>query len=65
MSNTRNTTKLNIDNHYLMTEIENKILDMSLEYSIEDNPKLEKEMYKIHNSIQNIKKLIENNKITY
>ena len=63
MSDTKNTTKLNIDNHYIMSDIENKIMD--IEYSVLDNPKLDKELNLIYNSIQNIKELIENNKITY
>lgn len=63
MSDTKNTTKLNIDNHYIMSDIENKIMD--IEYPVLDNPKLDKELNLIYNSIQNIKELIENNKITY
>jgi hypothetical protein len=63
MTNERNTTKLNIDNHYVMSDIENKII--SFEYPILKNEKLEKELNIIYNSIQNIKELIENNKITY
>jgi len=63
MTNTKNTTKLNIDNHYIMSDIENKIMD--IEYPVLDNPKLDKELNSIYNAIQNIKDLIENNKITY
>jgi ribose 5-phosphate isomerase len=63
MTNETNTTKLNIENHYVMTDIENKIMD--IEYPVLENPKLEKELVSIYNSIQNIKELIENNKITY
>ena len=63
MTNTKNTTKLNINNHYVMSDIENKII--SFEYPILKNEKLEKELNIIYNSIQNIKELIENNKITY
>ena len=58
MNNEVNTTKLNIDNHYVMTDIENKIMD--IEYPVLDNPKLDKELNLIYNSIQNIKELIEN-----
>ena len=63
MTNERNTTKLNIENHYVMTDIENKII--SFEYPILKNEKLEKELSRIYNSIQNIKELLENNKVRY
>ena len=63
MTNEVNTTKLNIDNHYVMTDIENKII--SFEYPILKNEKLEKELSIIYNSIQNIKKLLENNQVRY
>ena len=63
MTNEVNATKLNIENHYVMTDIENKIMD--IEYPVLDNPKLDKELNLIYNSIQNIKELIENNKIKY
>lgn len=63
MTNERNTTKLNIENHYVMTDIENKII--SFEYPILKNEKLEKELSIIYNSIQNIKELLENNKVRY
>jgi hypothetical protein len=63
MTNERNTTKLNIENHYVMTDIENKII--SFEYPILKNEKLEKELNIIYNSIQNIKELLENNKVRY
>tara|TARA_X000001316_G_C887485_1_gene10540 strand:- start:9 stop:200 length:192 start_codon:yes stop_codon:yes gene_type:complete len=63
MTNEINTTKLNINNHYVMTDIENKIV--SFEYPILKNEKLEKELSIIYNSIQNIKELLENNKIRY
>ena len=46
-----------------MTDIENKIV--SFEYPILKNEKLEKELSIIYNSIQNIKELLENNKIRY
>jgi len=63
MTNEKNTTKLNIENHYVMTDIENKILD--IEYPVLENQKLEKELNIIYNSIQNIKELLENNKVRY
>jgi hypothetical protein len=63
MTNEINKTKLNIDNHYVMTDIENKII--SFEYPILKNEKLEKELSIIYNSIQNIKKLLENNQVRY
>ena len=63
MTNERNTTKLNIDNHYVMSDIENKII--SFEYPILKNEKLEKELNIIYNSIQNIKELLENNQVRY
>ena len=63
MTNTKNTTKLNIDNHYVMSDIENKII--SFEYPILKNEKLEKELNIIYNSIQNIKELLENNQVRY
>lgn len=63
MTNEKNTTKLNIENHYVMTDIENKII--SFEYPILKNEKLEKELNIIYNSIQNIKELLENNKVRY
>jgi ribose 5-phosphate isomerase len=58
-----NPTKLNIENHYVMTEIENKIMDF--DYPILENEKLEKELVSIYNAIQNIKDLLENNQVTY
>lgn len=63
MSNKINTTKLNIENHYVMTDIENKI--MEIDYPLLKNEKLEKEILSIYNAIQNIKKLLENNKVRY
>ena len=60
---TINETKLNIKNHYVMSDIENKII--SFEYPILKNEKLEKELNIIYNSIQNIKELLENNKVRY
>ena len=63
MTNEINTTKLNIENHYVMSDIENKII--SFEYPILKNEKLEKELNIIYNSIQNIKELLENNKVRY
>ena len=53
-----NPTKLNIENHYVMTEIENKIMDF--DYPVLENEKLEKELASIYNSIQNIKDLLNN-----
>lgn len=58
-----NPTKLNIENHYVMTEIENKIMDF--DYPVLENEKLEKELLSIFNAIQNIKDLLENNQVTY
>ena len=58
-----NPTKLNIENHYVMTEIENKIMDF--DYPVLENEKLEKELISIYNAIQNIKDLLENNQVTY
>ena len=52
MTNTKNITKLNIDTHYVMSDIENKIMD--IEYSVLDNPKLDRELNSIYNAIQNI-----------
>ena len=63
MTNERNTTKLNIDNHYVMSDIEDKII--SFEYPVLKNEKLEKELAIIYKSIQNIKDLIENNQVRY
>ena len=63
MTNEINTTKLNIENHYVMSDIENKII--SFEYPILKNEKLENELNIIYNSIQNIKELLENNKVRY
>jgi len=63
MNNEINITKLNIDNHYVMTDIENKII--SFEYPVLKNEKLEKELSIIYNSIQNIKELLENNQVRY
>ena len=63
MTNEKNTTKLNIENHYIMTDIEYKIIN--IEYPVLKNQKLEKELNIIYNSIQNIKELLENNKVRY
>ena len=63
LKNGINPTKLNIENHYVMTEIENKIMDF--DYPILENEKLEKELLSIFNAIQNIKDLLENNQVTY
>ena len=63
MANEINATKLNIENHYVMTDIENKI--MEIDYPLLKNEKLEKEILSIYNAIQNIKKLLENNKVRY
>ena len=63
MSNKINTTKLNIENHYVITDIEDKIINF--EYPMYKNPELEKQLNIIYNSLYNIKELIENNKIRY
>ena len=63
MANEINATKLNIENHYVMTDIENKI--MEIDYPLLKNEKLEKEILSIYNAIQNIKKLLENNIVRY
>ncbi len=56
-------TKKNIDMHYKVTDLENKLMD--IEYPMLTNDDLDRQIKIIYNCIQTIKVLIENNAVDH
>ena len=56
-------TKKNIDMHYKVTDLENKLMD--IEYPILTNDDLDRQIKIIYSCIQTIKVLIENNAVDH
>ena len=56
-------TKKNIDMHYKVTDLENKLMD--IEYPMLTNDDLDRQIKIIYSSIQTIKVLIENNAVDH
>ncbi len=56
-------TKKNIDMHYKVTDLENKLMD--IEYPMLTNDDLDRQIKIIYSCIQTIKVLIENNAVNH
>ena len=56
-------TKKNIDMHYKVTDLENKLMD--IEYPMLTNNDLDRQIKIIYGCIQTIKVLIENNAVDH
>ncbi len=56
-------TKKNIDMHYKVTDLENKLMD--IEYPMLTNDDLDRQIKIIYSCIQTIKVLIENNAVDH
>lgn len=59
----KDAIRINIENHYTLTELENKLFD--LHYPIKRNETFDRMQNDIYQTLQEMKKMIEDGNINY